>query len=741
MIEDMNLESDRKAQAKPEWIKDALDRAVYDALGPLCAGLAAIFSAFTIINAFFLPSGGSPPLVLWDLAVVVFSLIVLLAFERGAVSPSSCNTIGMAAALLVQANILMGYHLIGSPVYIAYSVMVAIGAGCVVLSRPHLAAATAVVVAATLAVASIQVEAAVLVDYAITLFAASALSFTVHSARVRTFTRLARLHRHDEALKSALEETLAESEQELAARKKAESRYRDLVQDIDAIVWEADAQTWEFSFVSDHLERVLGYSAQEWMSNKDCWVESIHPDDRESAVAYCINSTQEGRDHVLEYRAVTKTGEIVWLKDIVRVVKDSDGKPRLLRGVMVDITESRKAEEERAHLVTQLQQSQKLEAIGTLAGGIAHDFNNLLAGIMGYADIIVQGEDLEPDIRKAGEVILQASTRASQLTKQLLGFARKGKHQSVRISLSDSVDEVADLLSRTIHPDVKINRAYSPGAFAVKGDPDQIYQMILNLAVNARDAMPAGGDLTFGIETVELDDEYCLHHVYARPGKYVKLSIRDTGEGMPHEVRDRIFEPFFTTKAPGKGTGMGLAMVYGIIKNHGGTIEVYSEQGMGTMFGVYLPLAEESGDLAIDTAAPAAMPHGSGMILLVDDEEMIRRMATTMLSSLGYQVQCASDGLDALEVYRNSADKIDLVILDMIMPHMNGPDCFRELKKFDPDVKAILSSGYSRDGAVQDVLDEGMLGFTQKPYRMRELAGLVASVLRDDKNGGTPSGA
>ncbi len=378
----MNIDSSRKAQARPAWIDDAFGQVVYDAVGPLCAGLAIIFCAFTVFNFFDMPPGAVQPLVIWDLCIVLCALMVLRGLARGSISPSKCDAIGVALTWLVQGNILLAFHFVGSPVYITYSAIVAVSVGCLLLSPLHLGVATAGLTAATLAVASFQVDLETLAHYGFTLFAASSLSFVIYSARMRTYTRLAMMRRHDEVLKAELEEALAGTEQELIARRQAESRYRDLVQGIDAIVWEADAETWAFTFIADHVQSVLGYSASEWISNKDAWVESVHPEDREQAVAFCMSCTQEGRNHVFEYRALTKSGDVVWLRDIVRVVKDVDGKARQLRGVMVDITESKKAEAETARLEAQLQQSHKLEAIGTLAGGFAHYFNNLLAGIM-----------------------------------------------------------------------------------------------------------------------------------------------------------------------------------------------------------------------------------------------------------------------------------------------------------------------------------------------------------------------
>ena len=330
---------------------------------------------------------------------------------------------------------------------------------------------------------------------------------------------------------------------------------------------------------------------------------------------------------------------------------------------------------------------------------------------------------------KAASVIEKAAQRAAQLTGQLLGFARRGKHQNVPVDLCKSVQAVANLLSRTIEKNIVITQNLKEDSFFALGDPGQIEQVVLNLAVNARDAMPEGGKLIFALETVEFDKYYCKYHPDAVPGQHVLISITDTGHGIQKKIKERIFEPFFTTKEQGKGTGMGLAMVYGIVKNHGGSIQVYSEIGYGSTFKVYLPLASEP------TTTDAASRHeslitGTGHILVVDDEEVIRQMAKDLLSHLGYDVTVVPDGRKAVDYYKKFSDDIDLILLDMVMPKLGGRDCFRALKEINPDVKAILSTGYSLDSAVHEILDEGIIAFAQKPYQIKQLAEVVAYALQ-----------
>jgi PAS domain S-box-containing protein len=389
--------------------------------------------------------------------------------------------------------------------------------------------------------------------------------------------------------------------------------------------------------------------------------------------------------------------------------------------IIRDVTTEKKLEQ-------QLQQAQKMEAIGTLAGGIAHDFNNILTGILGHASLLKLRNDPASKTYSAANTIEQAAERAAELTAQLLGFARKGKHRITPVDIHKVIPEAVSLLSRTIDKNIKVRQHLDSQNPIIKGDPAQIQQALLNLAINARDVMPDGGELSFQTEIAELDDEYCQNHLGAHPGRYLLISVTDTGEGIPQEYINRIFEPFFTTKKEGKGTGMGLAMVYGIVKNHDGYITVNSEVGQGTTFKIYLPL-EETETTQLKADKDEATFTGSGRILIVDDEEIVRTIASRMLLAMGYEVIIADNGIEAVEIYKKESNDIDLVIIDMIMPEMGGHKCFIELKKINPNIKAILSTGFGIDGKAQAILDEGVLAFVQKPYRVSQLGMVVTEVL------------
>jgi PAS domain S-box-containing protein len=389
-----------------------------------------------------------------------------------------------------------------------------------------------------------------------------------------------------------------------------------------------------------------------------------------------------------------------------------------------DITERKQSED-------RLIRSQKMEAIGQLAGGVAHDFNNLLTGILGYATVIEREVLPGSAVQEAAKTITKASERAAELTKQLLDFARRGERLNVPLDMNAIIGEVTALLSRTLDKSIRITSTLYGGGATVMGDPGQLHQVLLNLAVNARDAMPDGGDLIFESGIVCLDKEYCRFHADTMPGPYVLVSVRDTGCGIPKDMQQRIFEPYFTTKPKGKGTGMGLATAYGIIKNHGGFIEVYSEPQAGAVFRIYLPYSPQK-DLkpphAIDV--PSTPLHGTGRILLIDDEQIIRDLATNLLQELGYEVVTAVNGQEAVAFYREHYAAIHLVIVDMAMPEMNGRECYHALKEINPAVRALLSSGYGRNERAEELIGEGMLGFVQKPFNLNELAAAVAAALR-----------
>lgn len=376
----------------------------------------------------------------------------------------------------------------------------------------------------------------------------------------------------------------------------------------------------------------------------------------------------------------------------------------------------------------ELLHAEKMKAIGVLAGGVAHDFNNMLTGILGHVSVLKLRARPGDESFEAIVAVEAAALRAAELTKQLLGFARKGKLRSAVVDMHSVIKDTTSVISRTCDRGISIAHQLEADKPMVLGDPSQLHQVVMNLAVNARDAMPQGGVLTVSTGIMDLDQAFCRVHGDLTPDEYFFVAVADTGEGIPEEIRDRIFDPFFTTKRPGEGTGMGLAMVYGIVRNHGGGVEVRSEAGNGATVTVYLPLAEGASRPESTTQA-FELPHGTGNILVVDDEETVASGTKAMLSLLGYDVAVAGNGRDAVNFYEKHRDNVDLVILDLTMPVMNGVECFDALKETNPDVKLVITTGHAFNDTVQKLLQKGVVGFLPKPYTMLELSCVMAKAL------------
>jgi PAS domain S-box-containing protein len=399
----------------------------------------------------------------------------------------------------------------------------------------------------------------------------------------------------------------------------------------------------------------------------------------------------------------------------------------VILNVARDVTARIEAEKEKKQLETQLIHSQKMEAIGTLAGGIAHDFNNLLMGIQGYISLMrLQTDNRDPNVEYL-EGIENAVMNAANLTNQLLGFARKGKYTLRQSSINRIVENSTKMFTRT-RKEIVTHLKLQENSWTVEVDPGQIEQILINLYLNAWHAMPDGGDIFIQTENVYLSDDYCAPFEVPA-GNYVKVSVTDTGVGISKDIIERIFEPFFTTKDVGKGTGLGLASAYGIIKNHSGIIRVYSELGNGTTFNIYLPASDDHVDR--DMRVNTKILKGKEKILLVDDEESTIRVEKLMLKELGYSVLPALSGQEAVQLYKENKSSLDLVALDMIMPEMNGKDTYAELKRINPQVKVLLVSGYSLNKQIEELMDNGCNGFIQKPFDIVQLSQKIREVLEN----------
>lgn len=396
-------------------------------------------------------------------------------------------------------------------------------------------------------------------------------------------------------------------------------------------------------------------------------------------------------------------------------------KEKCLLIVLMDITDQQKTEEE-------LRQSQKMDVVGQLAGGIAHDFNNMLTAILGSAEMMERYVKDNPAQAKLLATIQEAAGRSADLTSQLLAFSRKGSSMSIQIWLNKIVPSVINMLERTIDKNIRLETRITAAHDLIVGDPAQLQNALLNLGLNARDAMPEGGTIIYSTATVLLDAIFCkTHGSHIQPGYYVEISVSDTGSGIPKQTLEHIFEPFFTTKKLGTGSGLGLSAVYGTVNEHHGCITVYSEVGLGTVFKLYLPLAGEQTPTDI---CEEYTPRGTSGILLVDDEKLICEMGQALLEDQGYTVYTAENGSQALDIYEKNIDRIDLVILDVVMPIMGGKEALQLLRAAHPDVKVLVSSGFHQNETNDTFIKLGAMGFIQKPYRTQELLKSVSEALQ-----------
>jgi two-component system, cell cycle sensor histidine kinase and response regulator CckA len=500
-----------------------------------------------------------------------------------------------------------------------------------------------------------------------------------------------------------------------AESKRAEEVYRSLIHSSadPILIYDLQGRT---RYVSPVFTRVFGWTLEELEGKQ---IPFVPESEIKASLAIIQNLIEHGTPcQGFETKRLTKDGRLIQVSISGSRYDDHEGRPAGMLSIVRDISEKKK-------LQAQLQHAERMEAIGTLAGGIAHDFNNLMMGIQGNVSLMLSELDPgHPHFEKL-KSIEKMIFSGSKLTKHLLGYARKGQYELKPVNLNGVVRETAETFSRT-RREIKIHHELEAELSAVEADPAQIEQVLMNLYINAADAMPGGGDLT--LRTLNtLHDQMTGRPYTPKHGRYVRLSVADTGIGMDPKTMERIFDPFFTTKEMGRGTGLGLASVYGIVKAHGGYIDVESELGRGSTFCIYLPASDRQVQEAPDRTA--RLSRGTGKILLVDDEQVVVEVGAQMLQRAGYSVISTTSGKDAIDLYRQGGHEIDLVILDMVMPDINGGVVYDRIKTIDPAVKVLLSSGYSIDGQAAEILKRGCQGFIQKPFSMEQLALKVKDTL------------
>jgi len=506
------------------------------------------------------------------------------------------------------------------------------------------------------------------------------------------------------------------------ALRESEKRFRNLAELMPETIFEADLEG-NLTFVNRKAYDYFGYTRQDFERGLNCF-DMIAPDDRERAFENISRILKGEKIGLNEYKAMKKDGSTFPIMIHSAPIRRK-GTLLGVRGFIIDLTDRKQAEAEKTKLEVQFYQAQRLETIGTLAGGIAHDFNNLLMTIQGNTSLMLFDVEQAHSHYSLLKNIEKQIERGAKLTRQLLGYARKGKYNVKPIDLNQVVKESSETFGRT-RKELRIRRKLDAHLCSIEADQGQIEQILYNLYVNAADAMPDGGELL--LETANATHQDIKGNLYSpTPGEYVRLSVADTGTGIAEEIQARIFDPFFTTKEMGRGTGLGLASAYGIVKSHEGYIEVRSEKDEGTTFHIYLPASARP---VRQSSEPAAeIIRGSGTILLVDDEEMVLSVGARMLEKMGYTVLRAQSGSEAIAIYKENTAQIDLVILDVIMPDIGGGQAYDKIKEINASAKVLLSSGYSIDGQATEIINRGCDGFIQKPFNASRLYEKLTEIL------------
>lgn len=554
------------------------------------------------------------------------------------------------------------------------------------------------------------------------------MDFFVYQVRDEDEKLLALISSVADQLGSVLERKMAED-----VLRGSEERFRQMAENISEVFWVASPDMERFEYISPAYEDIYGCPCSELYEHPDKWLETVYPPDSDSAIKAFSPSRLNSGSVDLEYRITRPDGSIRWIRSRGFPVRDRTGSIHRIVGISGDITEQKKLEEQLRHAV-------KMEAVGQLAGGIAHDFNNILTAIIGYASVLGMRLTAGDPLKVYIDQILSASERAAALTQGLLAFSRKQIISAKQIDLNNIIGTVERLLQRVIGEDIEFKSVLTDRELVIVADIGQIEQVLMNLATNARDAMPDGGQLTIETELIELDNEFIKTHGYGGQGMYALLSVSDTGAGMDEATREKIFEPFFTTKEVGKGTGLGMSIVYGVVKQHNGFINVYSEPGKGTTFRIYLPLYIPNADPDVVGSAMSRVAEeecekpvhgGTETILMGEDDPNVRGLMKEVLERYGYKVIEAVDGDDAIAKFfeHEHMEDVRLLLLDVVMPKKNGKEVYEEIKKFVPCIKVLFTSGYTANVIhKKGVLDEGLI-FISKPVAPNELLRKVREVL------------
>ena len=511
------------------------------------------------------------------------------------------------------------------------------------------------------------------------------------------------------------------------ALSESEEKYRQLVNHAPTGIYKVDFNKGKLVSVNDVMCEYTGYTKNELlnMSALDFLTE-----ESQKRFLDRMDKLFKGKQipRTVEYKARAKDGREFWLFLDARYEYDENGMPNGATVVAHDITDRKRAEEQKERLEDQLQQAHKMEAIGTLAGGIAHDFNNILSVIIGYTELILMNGNVDEEVRQNLKEIFSASKHARDMVKQILAFSRQSKQERKPIQVAHIVKEAIKMLRVSLPTTIAIQQKIEKNTGIIEADPTQIHQVLMNLCTNAAHAIDEkDGVLEISLSNIELDQNAAARHPELKPGPHLKLSVRDTGHGIHPEAQERIFEPYFTTKVKGEGTGLGLAVVQGIIKSQNGAITVESEVGKGSTFHVYLPIIQRN--VTVDEVESTALPMGHERILLVDDEQPLVEIGKQMLERLGYTVAARTSSIEALELFKVQPNRFDLVITDIVMPNMTGEKLAEKLMDIRADIPIILCTGYSEKFTRRQASDMGIRSFLMKPLVMQDLAGTVRQAL------------
>ncbi|OHD70990.1 MAG: hypothetical protein A2W19_07655 [Spirochaetes bacterium RBG_16_49_21] len=650
--------------------------------------------------------------------------ILLLNYMKTLASYRSYDRAGFAWGLLMVVNFLTAAST-RPDAFIVHAIVAVMITFVALLTIPNrfvnqIALSLAIIGGEVLIIApSVRTSPQVSVTVLFSMFAASSIAI-VSAWQINFLRRWEFLSREKEKeARAAAERELSERRRVEEALRESEEKYRTILETMQEGLFENDLKG-NYTYVNDAACRMHGFQREEFIGMN---YRSVFPPEaaRFLSDAYRrIYKTGE-TELLMDHEVTRRDGSIRIHQANVELVRDSSGRPIGFRTLAWDVTERRKIEKEKAQLEEQLVQAQKMESVGRLAGGVAHDFNNMLGVILGYAELIRLRLPRNDPLLKELLEIERAAARSRDLAGQLLAFSRKQIITPVLVDLNDLIMSMEKTLSRLIGEDVDLQ--FYPGGdlWKIKFDPSQMQQVLINLAANARDAMPAGGKLTIETANLCLNEAYCKIHLGFSPGYYVLLGVSDDGAGMDKETLQHLFEPFFTTKEAGRGTGLGLATVYGIVKQNNGFINVYSEPGKGTTFKIYISRSLEEGDMQ-KGAEEELVASGSGTVLLVEDDDMVRAMTSEMLEEIGYTVVAAGSPAEAESLCENGDVHIDLLLTDVVMPGISGKELRDRIQAKRPVIKVLFMSGYTSNVIAHHGVLEAGVHFIQKPFSMNDLA-------------------